>query len=341
IQVYTMCVLRYEFYVLNHAFVVHRPGIKRARKFMSCLIEILPCQRTYGSGLIPPSISLGTSTTQTQHHAEVKFFYNEGIIGWSQIRSLLDNSRMGMSTTAKNGIAKISSFEETVRSDYDTNFIGASRQLQKIYTATLSTDFHDTVSKSISNDCITWFFHPAAAPRIGGLWEAAVKSAKFILNRVLKSHVFNFEEYDTILKEVEACMNSRPMCPVCTDPTDYEALTPCHFIIGEPLKANPELDLTPIKTNRLRRWQLQQQLKQHLWKRWHLEYLQQLQKRTTWKQDQPIVNIGDLVVLLEDNTLPQLWKLARVIQVHLDSDDPKKLVRTVGVKQLTEHTNLL
>ncbi|CAG7831361.1 unnamed protein product, partial [Allacma fusca] len=32
IQVYTMCVLRYEFHVLNHAFVVHRPGIKRARK---------------------------------------------------------------------------------------------------------------------------------------------------------------------------------------------------------------------------------------------------------------------------------------------------------------------
>lgn len=87
---------------------------------------------------------------------------------------------------------------------------------------------------------------PPAAPRFGGLWESAVKSAKHQLYRVVGETRLTYEELYTVLKQVEACLNSRPLSPLSTDPNDLTPLTPGHFLIGDSLLAILEPDLRHI-----------------------------------------------------------------------------------------------
>lgn len=59
---------------------------------------------------------------------------------------------------------------------------------------------------------IEWEFIPPLAPHMGGLHEAAVKSAKHHLRRVIGAQQLTFEQMATLLTHVEACLNSRPLC---------------------------------------------------------------------------------------------------------------------------------
>jgi hypothetical protein len=143
-----------------------------------------------------------------------------------------------------------------------------------------------------------------SAPHMGGLWESAVKSAKHHLKRVAGNALFSFEEMQTLLTQIEACLKSRPLTPLSSDPNDLNPLTPGHFLTGAPLNAIPEQDTTFTATNRLFRWQRVSQAQQHFWKRWSKEYLGHLQHRRKWKRSTPDVTINDLVIIREDNTPP-------------------------------------
>ena len=64
------------------------------------------------------------------------------------------------------------------------------------------------------------------------VWEAAVKSMKTHLRRVLGSVRLTYEELSTVLVQVEACLNSHPFVPLPADDDGIGALTPGHFLIG-------------------------------------------------------------------------------------------------------------
>jgi hypothetical protein len=155
---------------------------------------------------------------------------------------------------------------------------------------------------------------------MGGLWESAVKSAKHHLKRVAGNALFSFEEMQTLLTQIEACLNSRPLTPLSSDPNDLNPLTPGHFLTGAPLNAIPEQDTTFTATNRLSRWQRVSQAQQHFWKRWSKEYLGHLQHRRKWKRSTPDVTIDDLVIIREDNTPPVTWRMGRIIMTHPGTD---------------------
>lgn len=185
------------------------------------------------------------------------------------------------------------------------------------------------VAATIANDNITWHFNPPAAPNFGGLWEAGVKSTKYHLKRLLGPRLLTFEEMSTILTQIEAMLNSRPISPITNDIEDATALTPGHFLIGTPLKNVPETSLLEIKENYLSRWQLVQQITQHFWRRWHLEYINQLQQRTKWTDQHDNINNGDLILIKESNLPPNTWMLGRVVKTYPGVDN---LTRVVDVK---------
>ncbi|CAG7637498.1 unnamed protein product, partial [Allacma fusca] len=110
------------------------------------------------------------------------------------------------------------------------------------------------VTSSLSSVSIRWHFNPPSAPHFGGIWEAGVKLVKNHMKRVIGTTTLNFEELTTVLAQIEACVNSRPISPLSTDPGDLSALTPGHFLIGQPLNSVPEPDLTELKITRLSRW---------------------------------------------------------------------------------------
>jgi len=149
-----------------------------------------------------------------------------------------------------------------------------------------SEEHNNCVSKQLQQDGIVWHFIPQRGSHFGGLWEAGVKSMKYHLRRVLGNVKCTYEELSTILCQVEACLNSRPITPLSSDPADIQPLTPGHFLITTPLNQLPEEDLTDVKVNRLHRWQHLQQLHQQFWRRWSKEYLNQLQQRVKWRREQ-------------------------------------------------------
>ncbi|XP_029164173.1 uncharacterized protein LOC114935495 [Nylanderia fulva] len=117
-----------------------------------------------------------------------------------------------------------------VYSDCGTTFVGADRTLRELFKASTSEGLH--IARAANTQGIRWHFNPPAAPHFGGLWEAAVKSTKFHLRRVIGDTTLTFEELNTLLTQIEACLNSRPLQALSDDPDDTSALTPGHFIIG-------------------------------------------------------------------------------------------------------------
>ncbi|XP_018393051.1 PREDICTED: uncharacterized protein LOC108772093 [Cyphomyrmex costatus] len=164
-------------------------------------------------------------------------------------------------------------------SDNGTTFVGAQRQIQELY------DFYDRSQVQSEIECflrdleISWSFIPPNAPHFGGLWEAAVKSAKYHMARIVGKANLTFEEMQTTLCEIEAILNSRPITPLSTDPNDLAYLTPEHFLVGTALNDLPYSDLTNVNENKLLRWQRVEQTRQHFWRN---EYLHSLQARTKW-----------------------------------------------------------
>ncbi|XP_076287403.1 uncharacterized protein LOC143212445 [Lasioglossum baleicum] len=212
----------------------------------------------------------------------------------------------------------------TLTSDCGTNFVGADQELRRMFAA--SSKEVATISHYLSSEGVRWKFNPPAAPHFGGLWEAAVRSVKHHLRRVLGDATLTYEELTTVLCQVEACLNSRPLHALTDDPEDLRPLTPGHFLVGGPLLGIPEPSLHDVPTSRLSRWQQQQQRIEHFWRRWSSEYLHQLQTRKKWTTTQPSLAIGELVLIKSELTPPCKWPLARIIEVHPGSDGLNRVV---------------
>lgn len=139
-----------------------------------------------------------------------------------------------------------------------------------------------------------------------------------------------YENLCTIVVQIEAILNSRPLTAISEDPNDLTPLTPGHFLIGDRLNAVPQSNLQHLANNRLTHYQLLQQMIQHFWARWSSEYLNQLQQRSKWKVNKTCsLTPGSLVLLKDDNTSPLQWKLERVLHLHPGKD---QIVRVVSVK---------
>lgn len=182
------------------------------------------------------------------------------------------------------------------------------------------------------NEGTSWTFIPPRAPHFGGLWEAGVKSVKYHLRRNVGDHTLTFEEMSTLLCEIEACLNSRPLYPLSNHPSDLSALTPGHFLVGETLTNVPEPSPVESKPHLLSRWKQVTNMKEHFWRRWSAEYVQSLQPATKWQQNQANIAIGTMVLLKNEQLPPTKWALARVVTLH---PGPDGLVRVATIKTAT------
>ncbi|XP_011867086.1 PREDICTED: uncharacterized protein LOC105561589 [Vollenhovia emeryi] len=225
-------------------------------------------------------------------------------------------------TSRRRGIA------HTVRSDCGTNFIGADTALKRLFIQL--TQEHQRISQLLSQDNTRWEFNPPATPHMGGKWEAVVKSTKHRLRHTIGESVLTCEKLSTLLTQIEAILNSRPLKPLSDDADDISALTPGHFLVGSPLTAIPEPSLTWQSQDS--RWQLIQQEAQHFWTQWSSHYLQRQQAVSKWHHRNNEIKIGSLVLITDERLPPCKWPLARIIALHPGKDG---LVRVVTLKTAT------
>ncbi|CAK9826223.1 hypothetical protein ANTRET_LOCUS4105 [Anthophora retusa] len=221
---------------------------------------------------------------------------------------------------------------KTIHSDNGTNFVGANNELQKLQELIKSDDHNRKVNTFLATRSIVWNFIPPRAPHFGGLWEAAVKAFKHHLIRVAGTELFTFEDFNTLIIEIESILNSRPLTPMSSDPNDLLVLTPGHFLIGDSLTSLRDREFTDVPSNRLSAWQHIQKIKRHFWNRWHREYLNELTRRGKWVKGTHPIKEGAIVLLREDHVPPMQWALGRVLKIHPGSDG---IVRVVTVKTAT------
>ncbi|XP_063394966.1 uncharacterized protein LOC134679941 [Cydia fagiglandana] len=204
----------------------------------------------------------------------------------------------------------------TLFSDNGTQFVGARNELYKFLN-----DNASSIIDEMSNERIDFKFIPAYAPHMAGLWEANIKCIKAHLHRVLGNAHLVFEDLYTILVQIEALLNSRPLTPLSTDPRDMRPLTPGHFLVGRPMTALPSPPLVDVNQNRLTRFERLEQLRQHFWARWHKEYITELQQRTKWRTSKgQQLKKGALVLIKEEGLPPMKWRLGRITEIYPGSD---------------------
>ncbi|XP_043218397.1 uncharacterized protein LOC122391182 [Amphibalanus amphitrite] len=130
---------------------------------------------------------------------------------------------------------------------------------------------------------------------------SSTRSAKRALAAMLGDRVVDDETLQTVVTDVEALLNGRPLTHVSTDPDVYQPLTPNYFLIG---RASPQLSpgvFTDSDMCSRRRLKHTQVLLVHFRQRWRREYLPTLTVRSKWFRDKTEVKVGELVLLSEEN----------------------------------------
>ncbi|XP_056647358.1 uncharacterized protein LOC130452026, partial [Diorhabda sublineata] len=213
-----------------------------------------------------------------------------------------------------------------IYSDNASTFVKANKDLLKYFELSQSL----VVQEFITDNLITWHFNPPYSPHMGGLWERAVRSTKYHLKRVLNNTYLTYEEFYTLLSQIEGILNSRPLLPLTEDPDDLQPLTPAHFLIGTAIQTIPEPAVPADHKIQLSRYKHITMMIQHFWTMWSKDYLNLLQQRPKWRGTQiDSIQVGSMVLLKEDGTPPMSWKLGRIVKTHPGSDG---LVRVVTVK---------
>ena len=195
--------------------------------------------------------------------------------------------------------------------DNAKTFEKAERELTVIFDSPLIQDY-------LSGRRIDWQYNLAKAPWWGGFFERLIKEVKLCLKKVLGRTRLTFDELSTILVEIEAVLNSRPLTYLYLDEIE-ELLTPFHLVIGRRLLTLPsrsEDEETESSSAFTRRAAYLATKLQHFWKRWQRKYLVQLRefhRVRNKKINLPVVGVGDLVVVRDEKTSQRgFWKMGRV-----------------------------
>ena len=150
-----------------------------------------------------------------------------------------------------------------------------------------------------------------------------IRSIRKILRSLLGSQIVDDETILTLMEDPP------PPPPPTSDSSDAEPLTPSKLLLLRPNLCFPpgESDAFNIYGNK--RWKQAQYLADIFWKRWIIEYLPTLQVKQKWLRPRPNLAVGDLVLVVNENSSRGHWPKGIVFL------DRHGTVRQVTVKTAT------
>lgn len=197
-------------------------------------------------------------------------------------------------------------------SDNGTNFHGAANEMQR--------SLRELQAENKPPE-IEWQFNPPAAPHMGGSWERLIGSVKKVLAQIMPTRNPNDELLRSMLLEAENVVNSRPLTFVTLEHGDDEALTPNHFLIGSSNGNVPPGCFSEHEFISRKNWRKSQFVANCFWKRWVKEYLPTLTKRTKWFKKAKPLEVGDIVLVVDENLPRNTWPKGRIISVKRGRDN--------------------
>lgn len=216
-----------------------------------------------------------------------------------------------------------------ILSDRGTNFVGAAKELN------MNTCYVEKgpIANYLSENRITWKFNPPHSSHMGGVWERMIGVVRRILDSMLldmRRKPLTHEVLCTLMAEVCAVVNNRPIVPISHDPDSPFLLTPSVLLtqkVGLNQALSSSMDLKDMYKSQ---WKHVQALSDVFWKRWKEEFLQNLQERRKWESKQENIKEGDLVLLKDKQLHRNNWPIALVIKTFPSLGDG--LVRSAEVR---------
>ena len=176
-----------------------------------------------------------------------------------------------------------------------------------------------------------WKFIAPRSPWWGGFYERLIGVVKSCLKRTLGRHRLCRAELETLLHEVESCVNARPLTFVGDDFDSGKQLTPSHFLLGRGSPHTkveiPSLDMNTSSEQLNCMFKENNELLQQFWVVWKEEYLRNLPpfKGQSKAED---IQIGSVVLIQGEG--PRLdWPLGVIVDILQSKDN---LTRTVLLK---------
>ncbi|XP_061170249.1 uncharacterized protein LOC133179528 [Saccostrea echinata] len=228
------------------------------------------------------------------------------------------------------------------RSDRGTNFIGAVEDLD-----VNAINVEDNMMKTyLKENRATWLFN---ASHMGGVWGRVIGSARRILDSMLlqdRGKELAHEVLVTFMAEVCAILNSRPIA--LDTPSSPMVLSPYVLLTQKQGDIGSFSEHLGFKDMYTASWKHVQVLSDMFWKKWHMTYLDSLQKRQKWYSSKENLKSGDVVLLPEKNVHRNLWPMG-IVERPIESNDAmvrKAVVRVakdrkVYIRPITEMVLLL
>ncbi len=214
------------------------------------------------------------------------------------------------------------------RSDRGTNFVGAVKELQ--------IDSSDSELKGfLQNQSCTWTFNAPHSSHMGGVWERMIGIARRILEALLMKTPtrLTHEVLTTLMAEVMAIMNSRPLTPISTDASMPQVLSPAMLLTQKASVAPAPPGNFELGHLHKSQWRQVQMLADSFWKRWKQEYLSTLQSRRKWTEERENIQEGDVVLLKDGEAKRSEWPIGLVTQTVASSDGKTRKIMVKTAKQ--------
>ncbi|XP_052739788.1 uncharacterized protein LOC128198408 [Bicyclus anynana] len=208
----------------------------------------------------------------------------------------------------------------------------AVRGLPQLILSDNATQFKLTADVLTSDYCIQnnvrWKFIPELAPWFGGFYERLIGLVKHSMKRTLDKHTINHNQLCTVIKELEAVINTRPLTTVGTELE--HVLTPTDFLrIGGPVVAQiSDRDFlesaTATKLNLIEGWKRGQTILLEFTKMFNNQYLTSLRERhDRHRQPRTVVarapRLSEIVQIKSDSSRAH-WKVGRIVELIKGSD---------------------
>lgn len=208
----------------------------------------------------------------------------------------------------------------TLFSDNGTNFIGArnlfEREILQVKDAQLK--------EYLLSNRIEFKTNVPHASEKGGAWERTIRSARAVLNGMSMKYKerLDTETLQTAFMEVTAVLNSMPLAATNIGAPDEEVVTP-NMLLTTKRKSTavPPPGQYDGAIYGKDQWRKAQQMADEFHLAWKTEYLTQLTRRQKWQTTKRNIEVGDIVLVTDQNNHRSQWTMGVVSDTHQGKDE--------------------
>ena len=209
-------------------------------------------------------------------------------------------------------------------SDNFSSFVAAAKWIKTVIK-------EEKLHTFLASQEMKWRFNLSRAPWWGGQFERLVGLMKQTLYKTLGKSKPKYEEFASILLDVEVTINNRPLGYI-EDDVQSVVLTPNLMMFDYPVEIphleniNEDLNVT---VELKKRYRYLRNARERIWYRWRSEYLKYLRERHDLKHHEkgPYPNVGDVVLIKSDERNRAHWKIGIVKNVMPGKDGKIRAVR--------------